>query len=67
MPLYKHLHISDDCNLYIWKIEEEVDYLQNHVELSDKELEKFNGFGSESRKKSIWQLDCWFRNTLLLI
>lgn len=51
MPLFKQLYISDDCNLYIWKIEEEVDYLQNHVELSDIELEKFNGFGSESRKK----------------
>ncbi|WP_321517053.1 4'-phosphopantetheinyl transferase superfamily protein [Marinifilum fragile] len=51
MPLFKHLDISEDCNLYIWKIDEEVDYLKNQVELSDKELEKFNGFGSQSRKK----------------
>ena len=51
MPLFKHLNIREDCNLYIWKIDEEVDYLRSQVELSNKELKKLNGFGSESRKK----------------
>ncbi|WP_421918189.1 4'-phosphopantetheinyl transferase superfamily protein [Marinifilum sp.] len=51
MPLFKHLQICEHCNLYVWKIDEKADSLKNQVYLSDKELEKLNSFGSESRKK----------------
>lgn len=51
MPLFKHLNISRNCNLYIWKIEEDLILLKNQVRLSSDELERCNGFGSETRKK----------------
>jgi phosphopantetheine--protein transferase-like protein len=51
MPLFKQLHISKDCNLFIWKIDEGLGQLKNQVQLTEKEFEKFNAFGSESRKK----------------
>lgn len=51
MPLFKHIDISSECNLYIWKIEEHLDDLLAQVKLSYNELERYNGFGSESRKK----------------
>ncbi|NOU61481.1 4'-phosphopantetheinyl transferase superfamily protein [Marinifilum caeruleilacunae] len=51
MPFSKHLEICEGCNLYIWKIEEEVDVLKNLVKLSEKEKVKYDSFKSESRKK----------------
>ena len=51
MPLFKHLNISKDCNIYIWKVVENVEELQGQVRLAEKELDRFNRFGSESRKK----------------
>jgi len=51
MPLVKHIHINDSCQLGLWKVIEELDDLLKDVSLSNAEQDKMNGFGSLSRKK----------------
>lgn len=51
MPLVKHIHINETCQLALWKITEELDDLLKDVCLSNAEQDKMNGFGSLARKK----------------
>ncbi len=50
MPIFKKLNI-DKLEGVIWKIAEEVEWLQQHTFLSLKSMEKFNTFSSKKRKK----------------
>ncbi|MPQ45821.1 4'-phosphopantetheinyl transferase superfamily protein [Marinifilum sp. N1E240] len=51
MPIFKHISIHTNCNLYIWKIDESLNQLLQLVTLNDTDIQKFEKFGSESRKK----------------
>ena len=51
MPLVKHIHINESCQLALWKISEELDDLLEDVSLINEEQDKIDGFGSLARKK----------------
>jgi len=51
MPLFKHIHINETCQLAIWKISEELVELQNAICLNDLDRKRCDSFGSIARKK----------------
>ena len=51
MPIFKHISIHTDCDLYIWEINETLNELLQMVHLKDTDRQKLEKFGSESRKK----------------
>ncbi|RZT97007.1 phosphopantetheinyl transferase [Ancylomarina subtilis] len=51
MPLVKHIHINETCQLAIWKITEDLSVLQNAVCLNESDKDRCDSFGSIARKK----------------
>lgn len=51
MPQIQHISTDKNCHLILWRITEEVEQLLTITNLSKKEREQVEGFGSSSRKK----------------
>jgi phosphopantetheinyl transferase len=51
MPLYKTITVDEHTNVYIWKVEESFDWLQQGVKLTRACLERVNGMRSEIHRR----------------
>jgi phosphopantetheinyl transferase len=64
MPLFHQININEDCTLYLWKIEEEVEDLHDMVNLPESDQDRVQGFGSISRKKEFLSTRILVQNAL---
>lgn len=60
MPLYQKKEINTDLKLGIWEISEKLFWLEENTVLCDADIQKYNSFKNESRKKQ------WLAIRLLL-
>ena len=51
MPLAKQVQLNESCQIALWKITEEFEYLMECVKLNQSDKIKLDSFGSISRKK----------------
>ena len=51
MPLVKHIHLNESCQMALWKVTEDLNDLMGYVQLNQADKTKINSFGSVSRKK----------------
>jgi phosphopantetheinyl transferase len=51
MPLAEHIQLNENCQMALWKITEELDYLLECVDLNQADKDRLEGFGSLARKK----------------
>jgi phosphopantetheinyl transferase len=51
MPLYKTIHPKDNTVIRVWKIEEELDFLKEGVDLRRESSERLNGMKSTLHQK----------------
>lgn len=51
MPLYKTIHPDEKTVIRVWKIEEELEFLKNGIELKEESTERLNGMKSVLHQK----------------
>lgn len=51
MPLYKSINTTPHSKVFIWKVEETTQELQNGIQLTEKNQERLNGMKSELHQK----------------
>ena len=51
MPLYKRITVDKGSNVFIWKLEESIDWLSKGIELTDKCAQRVAGMKSEIHRR----------------
>ena len=51
MAFYKKINFNDKADIFIWKINEDIEILKSNVILKPESLVRYNGMKSESHKK----------------
>jgi len=62
MPFYKKISVANHTNIYLWKIDEEIDDLKQHLSLSETSLNRLAKMKSDSHTKGFLAVRQLLRN-----